>query len=209
IQAGRMMQIQVIEHLAESLLLGSFERMALEYRSGFGRRLGLADHVTLLPEQVAFAFAPDGGKEPRFFILSRQMLQPGKLLAHAGDDRRWTPLVLRQFFGHLVQRPGPLVIADAPSRKTCPVNLIEVLARAGPAISVKVTRTPLPEGLIFGQKRRQMLAHIAGTVQNPVQQEWPHPQRLPTQSQIPIIVPPGALKLFAIDLDLRVIKKDL
>ncbi len=56
----------------------------------------------------------------------------------------------------------------------------------------------LTAGTLLGQTRRSQYA---------VSQKRPHPERLPTQRHIPLIIEFGSLKLLAADFNLRVVKK--
>jgi hypothetical protein len=69
------------------------------------------------------------------------------------------PLRLRQFLRFLLQRLDPFVIAHAPSPKMLR-DVVQVFARAGSAVGVKVAGRLVPQTLVLGQQLGQTSADI-------------------------------------------------
>ena len=156
IRTRRMMQIQAAEHFAKALFLGAFEPVPLEERLGHGFVARLAHHIGVTPPQISLPLPPRHGKGSDLLALSRLMLDPSILLLRLAGERWGTPLVLGQIGRQTVQLIGPFVATDAPLRKTCLLDPIQVLARAGTAVRAKRGRLPRPTVLVLLQQDRQV-----------------------------------------------------
>ena len=81
--------------------------------------------------------------------------------------------------------------------------------RAAPAVGVEVRRVPFPKRAVAFQHGQQLVAHVLGAAHVAVAEQRPHPERLPTQGQVAVIVERRALKLLAADFQLRVVEEHL
>src|SRR5205085_10363065 len=75
------------------------------------------------------------------------------------------------------------------------------------AVGQKITFSSCPQPLIALQQQRQRAADFSGTVQFSFGQKGAHPQRLPGQGSISIVINPGPFKTRPIDFQFGVVKK--
>src|SRR5437879_5345707 len=106
------------------------------------------------------------------------MFDPGVLLLRLAGGRRRAPLGFGQFGGQAVQLVGPFVITDAPAAELSALDPVEVLAGAGATVGVEIAGPTRPAMLVLVEQYRQVFAHVAGAVEDAIQQPGAQPQRL-------------------------------
>src|ERR1035441_5719285 len=186
--AGRMVQIEPAEHFAEALFLGSLEPVPLKDGLRAARLCRFAHHIRIVPHQIPVVL-PAGHRKPLCLpAFSGLVFDPRILLLPLVGWRQRAPLALGHLRREPVQLVGPLVVADTPAGKTGLLNAVDKLTRAGTAVGVKVTGALLPARLMLVEQRPQVLAHVAGPVENPIQEPRPIPERLPAQGPMAFIV---------------------
>src|SRR6266487_5083436 len=163
-----MVQIQSAEHFAEGLFLGSFEPVSLKDSLRTILVPRLAHPIRVAPHQVSVFLPTHRCKLLHLLTFSGLVLDPSVLFLRLIGRRLHTPLALGKLGGQAVQFIGPLVVADTPTGKTGLLNPVEILAGAGTAVSVEVIGTALPAMLMLLEQHRQVLAHVAGSIENAV-----------------------------------------
>ncbi len=154
--AGRMVEIQVAEQMAEPLFTGALERVELEHTFwrafGGSRRCVIRDDKPITPKHLTRSLASNGrkGVNPVGFF-ARHVFDPGKTLhGPVRIGRLHGPLGLRQLGRQLLQFVGPLVVADTPTAKAGGIDLLEELDGTGSAVGEEPALLPLPQGRIGG-----------------------------------------------------------